>query len=90
MRTESANRPLLCDLRYIRVERTMNSMSNFEPMPVFRIRIHPDMDGLPMAQVEIDANDAAAFADELCAAAYLIRAALKYDEEKRNSPVNEI
>ena len=90
MRAESAGRPLLCDLRYIRVERTTNPMLNFEPTPVFRIRIDPDMSGLPMAQVEIDANDAAAFADELCAAAYLIRAALKYDEERKNSPVGEV
>lgn len=68
----------------------MNPMINYEPMPVFRIRIDPDMGGLPMAHVEIDVTDAAAFADELCAAAYLIRAALKYDEERKNSPVGEV
>jgi hypothetical protein len=65
-------------------------MINFEPMPIFRIRIDPDQAGLPIAQFDIDANDAAAFADELCAAAYLMRAALKYDEERRQSPVGEV
>lgn len=91
MRDESIHRSVLCDLRYIRVRKVMRDDINPPNRePVLHFTIDPDQHGLEPVNFYIVSEDAGAFADELVAAANLIRASLKYDAERGASPVGEV
>lgn len=90
MREESLYRSVLCDLRYLRVRKSFNDKINPPELePVLHFTIDPDQNGLEPVNFYIVMEDAAAFADELVAAANLIRAALKYDVERKSNPCSE-
>jgi hypothetical protein len=84
------NRQVLCDLRYVRVKRGFNEhVSPPDKLPTLDVTIDPDMGSMRAVHVQIMAEDAAAFAEELIAAASLIKAEIIFEAERQADPTGE-